>query len=385
MGDVKPAIRSVVCFFFLNGFLFGVWASRVPSIRDKLALGEQQLGLLLLCMGVGAVLAMGMTGRWCDHFGQYYVAKRAAWLMAANIPLLALAPSTMTLGMAMFLYGAFGGALDMAMNGFGTEVESAYRKSIMSRLHGMWSIGAGSGAATGVLAALLDAGLAAHFSAATGGVILLLLFADRARWTAPAEAAAAPPARLFVLPRGRLATIGIVALVAFMAEGVVHDWGALYIVDRFGQSEAIGAGGLVCFAIAMVSMRLSGDMIIDRYGPRHTVAFAACAAGCGSLLTVLAPVYWMVWAGFAVMGTGLALLAPVTFSEAARQKGVSRGHAMAAVAMLGYGGMLIGPPLIGGVAEVFSLRHGFALVAILSLSLLLPARHFRPANRAGAA
>jgi MFS family permease len=383
MGEVRPAIRSAVCYFFLNGFLFGVWASRIPTIRDKLSLGEQQLGLLLLCMGVGAVMAMALSGRWCDTFGQYFVAKRAAWLMAANIPLLALAPSPLTLGIVMFLYGAFGGALDMAMNGFATEVEAACEKSIMSRMHGTWSIGAGTGAATGILASSAGAGLVLHFLLATVAMMAVLFFVDRANWT-KSDGGILPPAKIIVLPGGRLAMIGVVALVAFMAEGVVQDWGALYVVDRFDQTEAIGASGLVWFAVAMVTMRLSGDMIIDRFGPRNSVVFAACAGACGSFITVAAPVHWIVWIGYAVMGTGLSLLAPIAFAEAARQKAYSKGHAMAAVTMLGYGGMLIGPPLIGGVAELFSLRHGFGLIAVLSLSLLLVAKYFRAASQSGA-
>lgn len=382
MGEVKPGIRSAVCYFFLNGFLFGVWASRIPTIRDKFSLGEQELGLLLLCMGVGAVLAMALTGRWCDNLGQYYVAKRAAWLMAANIPLLALAPNAVTLGIVMFLYGAFGGALDMAMNGFATEVEEVYRKSIMSRLHGTWSIGAGAGAATGILASAAGSGPALHFLLATLVMMAVLYYADRANWT-KADGGAAPPAKIIVLPGGRLAMIGMVALVAFMAEGVVQDWGALYVVDRFDQSEAVGASGLVWFAVAMVTMRLSGDSIIDRFGPRNSVIFAACAGVCGSVITVLASVHWVVWIGYAVMGIGFSLPAPVAFAEAARQKDYSKGHAMAAVTMLGYGGILIGPPLIGGVAELFSLRHGFALIAVLSLSLLPVAKYFRAAARTG--
>ncbi len=380
MGEVRPAIQSAVCYFFLNGFLFGVWASRIPTIRDKLSLGEQELGLLLLCMGVGAVLAMALTGRWCDNLGQYYVAKRAAWLMAANIPLLALAPNTLTLGIVMFLYGAFGGALDMAMNGFATEVEAAYRKSIMSRLHGTWSIGAGTGAATGILASSAGAGPAQHFLLATVLMMAVLFLVDRASWTR-SDGGSVAPAKIIVLPSGRLAKIGIVALVAFMAEGVVQDWGALYVVDRFDQTEAIGASGLVWFAVAMVTMRLSGDMIIDRFGPRNSVIFAACAGAFGSIITVAAPVHWIVWIGYAIMGVGFSLLAPIAFAEASRQKTYSKGHAMAAVTMLGYGGMLIGPPVIGGVAEVFSLRHGFGLIAVLSLSLLLLARYFRAPTR----
>lgn len=383
MGEVKPGIRSAVCYFFLNGFLFGVWASRIPTIRDKLSLGEQELGLLLLCMGVGAVMAMALTGRWCDRLGQYYVAKRAAWLMAANVPLLALAPDTLTLGIVMFLYGAFGGALDMAMNGFATEVEAAYRKSIMSRLHGTWSIGAGTGAATGILASSAGTGPALHFTIATVVMMAVLFFVDRAHWSR-SDGGALPPARIIVLPSGRLAMIGFVALVAFMAEGVVQDWGALYVVDRFDQTEAIGASGLVWFAVAMVTMRLSGDVIIDRFGPRNSVIFAACAGALGSVITVIASVHWVVWIGYAVMGTGFALLAPIAFAEAARQRDFSKGHAMAAVTMLGYGGMLIGPPVIGGVAELFSLRHGFALIAVLSLSLLLVTKYFRTPSKAEA-
>jgi MFS family permease len=174
-----------------------------------------------------------------------------------------------------------------------------------------------------------------------------------------------------------LARIGLVALVAFMSEGVVQDWGALYVVDRFNQTEAIGATGLVFFAAAMVTMRLSGDMIIDRTGPRNAVIFAACASALGGAIAVLAPLYWLVWIGFSTMGIGFALLAPLAFAEAARQENCSRGQAMAAVSMMGYGGMLIGPPFIGAVAEAYSLRQGFGVIALISLSLLVLAKYFR--------
>jgi len=376
MGEIKPAIRSAVCYFFLNGFLFGCWASRIPTIRDHLSLGERDLGLLLLCMGIGAVLAMGLVGRLCDQRGQYYVSRRAAWLMAATIPFLAFAPSPATLGVVMFAYGMFGGALDMAMNGFATEVEAAYRRSIMSRMHGMWSIGAGAGAGSGILASSLGWGLVSHFMLATAAMMALLIFADRARWRKPDDRTP-HIARDFALPGGQLARIGLVALVAFMSEGVVQDWGALYVVDRFNQTEAIGATGLVFFAAAMVTMRLSGDMIIDRTGPRNAVIFAACASALGGAIAVLAPLYWLVWIGFSTMGVGFALLAPLAFAEAARQENCSRGQAMAAVSMMGYGGMLIGPPFIGAVAEAYSLRQGFGIIALISLSLLVLAKYFR--------
>jgi MFS family permease len=376
MGDIRRGLRSVVLFFALNGFLFGAWASRIPTIRDTLDLSEKDLGLLLLAMGCGAVLAMGVVGRWCDRWGQYFIAKRAAWLMAAIIPFLALAPSPPVLAVVLFLYGAFGGALDLSMNGFGTELESARKSSIMSRLHGMWSVGAGLGAASGILASLLGAGPLPHFFAAAGLAILVLFLFDRSDWQHTGTDDT-PPAKVFVLPTGRLALIGLLALVAFMAEGVIQDWGALFIVDRFDQTEAIGATGLVWFAVAMVSMRMSGDMILDRFGAYRAVIFAACTATFGGLLVVLAPVYWLVWIGFGVMGLGYSLLAPVAFVGAARQRQFSKGHAMAAVTMLGYGGMLIGPPLIGGVAELFSLRTGFALITIVSAASVVLAPLFR--------
>lgn len=376
MGDIRLGLRSVILFFALNGFLFGVWASRIPTIRDTLSLSEKDLGFLLLSMGCGAVLAMGIVGRWCDRWGQYFIAKRAAWFMAAVIPFLALAPSPLSLAVVLFFYGAVGGALDLSMNGFGTEVEEARKSSVMSRLHGMWSVGAGLGAASGVAASTLNAGPIPHFFVAAVFVATALIFFDRSDWTHNSKDGA-PTAKVFVLPTGRLALIGLIALVAFMAEGVVQDWGALYIVDRFHTSEAIGATGLVWFAVAMVTMRMGGDMILDRFGAYRAVVFASCTAALGGTLVVLAPAFWLVWIGYSVMGVGYSLLAPVAFVAAAQQKQFSKGHAMAAITMLGYGGMLIGPPLIGMVAEVFSLRTGFAFTALVSGAAVLLAPLFR--------
>lgn len=376
MGDLHSALRSAALFFLMNGFLFGAWASRIPTIRDTQNLGEQQLGFLLLCMAAGAVLAMGLVGRWCDTLGQYYVARRAAWLMAATIPLLALAPSPALLGAALFLYGATGGSLDMAMNGFATEVEATRKSSIMSRMHGMWSVGAGLGAASGILASLMGSGPLPHFAAATLLVMTLLFLFDRSDWS-KTDAGAAPQAKIFVVPTGVLALIGTVALVAFMAEGVVQDWGALYVVDRFQQSEAIGATGLVWFSVAMVTVRLSGDMILDRIGARKAIIFAAVTSSAGAATVVFAPVFVFVWIGYAVMGVGYALLAPVAFAEAGKQKQFSKGHAMAAVSLLGYGGMLIGPPMIGWVAEAFSLRVGFGIIGVISAAVILLAPQFK--------
>ncbi|MEO0991019.1 MAG: MFS transporter, partial [Pseudomonadota bacterium] len=281
-----------------------------------------------------------------------------------------LAPSPVVLGIALLLFGASHGAMDVAMNSWATEVEKSLGRSVMASFHAMWSLGAGLGAASGFLAVALGQGVAVHFTAISviGGALFgwFLLVS----WTSPkvARDASAPA---FALPRGALILVGILALSAGLGEGAVADWSAVYLLDVVQTSEAQATLGYATFSVTMVVMRLSADRVVTRFGPVAVARVSGVVAGAGILLVVGPGVFWASLLGFLLMGVGYAALVPMAFSRAAEDPHVPPGQAIASVATLGYGAMLLGPPVIGFIAEASSLRAAFFMLAAFALCVVV--------------
>lgn len=376
MNDPRIGTRSVVAMFALNGLLLGTWASRIPAIAEALDLSKAQLGLLLLCIGGGAIASFPFAGTLSDRHGAALLSR---WLGAANaagLVLAAAAPSPWTLALALTLFGAGHGGQDVAMNGWGAEVERARRRPVMPFFHATWSFGAGLGAALGAGAVWLGVGVAAHFW--TVGLLgtALALWAARTPWTSPRSAEAGP---VFALPAWSLVPVGFVAMTASMGEGAIADWSALFLIEVSGATEARAALGYALFSVVMVAMRLSGAWIVEGLGPVRAARGSALAALAGIALAVGVGTEAAVLAGFALMGVGYALIFPLAFSRAANDPVVPQGRAIAGVATLGYGGLLLGPVLIGALASGIGLRWAMGLLALLALLSLWPAGRLRGA------
>lgn len=363
MTDTCPARRATIAVFALNGGLFGVWASRIPAFVAEFALTPDRLGLLLLCIAGGAIVAFPLAGRLTDRIGAAALTRALVPVYAAALVLVALAPDPLTLAAALALFGAAYGALDVAMNTWGAEVEQARGRPLMSSLHAMYSLGAGLGAATGAGAAALALPPLWHFAtlALICGAVAWQL--ARTPWTSR-QSDGSP---VFALPRGSLVLIGLVAFASAVGEGAMADWSAVFLVTVARTTEAEAALGYATFSAAMVAMRLAGDGIIARAGPAAAARASGLAAAAGAAVLVAAPGLWAALPGFALMGAGYAMVFPLAFSRAARDHRVPPGQAIAAVATLGYGGMLLGPPLIGWVATTLSLSAGFVLIGALAL------------------
>ena len=374
------ATRAVIALFVLNGLLYGIWASRIPAVAEAFGLGKAQLGLLLLVIGGGAIASFPLAGSLSDRHG---AAKVALWLGALNMAGLAgaaIAPNVLVLALALAAFGAGHGGMDVAMNAFGAEVERARARPVMPMFHATWSMGAGLGAASGAAAAALGAGYGWQFVVVGGIGTALALRLARVPWPSRSGGGPGP---VFAFPKGALVWVGVVALGASLGEGALADWSALFLIEVAGAGEARAALGYAAFSVVMVAMRLSGGWIIARLGPVAAARLSALCAACGVTLAVAVATVPAALAGFALMGMGYALIMPLAFSRAANDPAVPQGRAIASVATLGYGGLLLGPVVIGMLAAGIGLRWAIGALALLALATLWPVGRLAPREARG--
>lgn len=370
MSKILTPWRSVAAGFALNGVLLGCWASRVPTYVDTLDLSESTLGVLLLLMGIGALISFPLAGSLSDRHGAVRVTRWIAVVYLLSIVGVGFAGSVALLGLALFAFGMCHGSMDVAMNSWATEVEEHMGRSVMSSFHAMWSLGAGLGAAGGFLATSMGAGTGIHFLAAAVISGLLAWPFLRAPWTSRIRLSPGK-APMFAFPRGPLILVGVIALGAGLGEGAAVDWSAVYLRDVLGAPESQATLGYAAFSITMVIMRLSVDRIITRFGPQMVARVAGVLAAGGYFLCVGTDVLAIALVGFVLMGMGYAAVIPMAFSRAAHDPEVPAGQAIASVATLGYGAMLLGPPAIGFIAEATSLRMSFLMVGGIALLIAL--------------
>ncbi|MBU2963574.1 MFS transporter [Citreicella sp. C3M06] len=377
MVQLNTPWRAVAAAFALNGVLLGSWAGRIPAFVDRLGLDERGLGILLLFMGGGALLSFPLAGRLSDHFGAALVTRWLAVVYLLSILLVGLSWSPLALTVALFVFGMCHGAMDVTMNSWGSEVERHLGRSVMSSFHAMWSLGAGLGAAGGYVATTAGLGVALHFCLAaliTGGVLGPFL---RLPWVSPIRRAQGG-GQMFSLPRGALVLVGLIAMAAGLGEGAAVDWSAVFLRDVLGAADSRATLGYAAFSMTMVAMRLTIDRVILRIGPVRVARIGGALAAVGYGLCALTTQLSLAVLGFVLIGMGLAAVTPMAFSRAANDPQIPPGQAIASVATLGYGAMLLGPPAIGFIAQLTSLRVSFGLVGCCAMLAAALAGALRP-------
>lgn len=358
--------------FFANGIAMSAWAPLVPYAKDRLQLNAGSLGLILLCLGIGSMLAMPATGALTARLGCRKVTLASGALVCAILPMLALANSPLQLAMALFLFGASIGTMDVAMNVQAVEVEKHAGVPLMSGFHGMYSVGGFAGAAGATL--LLANGVAPAVACIAIAVLagaLLLVARPGMLGSAPQQDSGHP---LFILPRGRVIVIGVLCFAVFMAEGAVLDWSALLLAGVPGIATGQAGLGYAAFAVAMTAGRFSGDRIVRRWGNVRVLLCGGVCAAAGFFTAVLAPHAAMVLAGFALVGLGASNIVPILFTAAGRQPDMPASLAVGAITAIGYTGILAGPALIGFIAHGASLRLAFAGLGCAMLVVAAGAR-----------
>lgn len=370
MSADRPATRLATRLAFLvAGFGVACWAPLIPYAKARLAVDDGVLGLLLLCLGIGSVVAMLMTGMLSARYGSKPIIIGGAVGMAIFLPLLAVVSTPLTLGLALFVFGGSLGSLDVAMNIHAVEVEKAAEKPLMSGFHGLYSVGGfiGSIFATSLLSVQLGP-LPTMVMASL--LMLVGAFAIAPRLLTAVKAEGGP---LFAVPRGFVLLLAVLTAIVFLVEGAVLDWGALYLTGTGLVAAEQGGMGYMVFSIAMTVMRLTGDVVVGRIGDRATMFWGSLIAIAGFALVLVAPVVIVAIAGFLLVGIGLANVVPVLFRRAGNQSVMPAGLAVAAVTTAGYAGVLLGPAGIGFVAKLTSLPASLWMLTALLLLVTLTA------------
>jgi predicted MFS family arabinose efflux permease len=374
----RAALGTAVVFA-VSGALLGTWVSRLPATRDRLHASPAELGLVLLAPGVGSLVSMPSTGWLCRRFGSRTAVAVTALPCCAVVFALSVAPSLTALAAVLFAWGLLFGAWDVSMNVQGSAVEQRADRAWMPRYHASWSAGGIAGAAAGGLAARAAVPVPLHFGLATvlGAVLVAgaLRFYIPDRETGPPAEAGARGAWSTVLTR-RLVAIGLITLCGVTVEGAAADWLALYLVDERRSGEALGAVGYAAFAFAMAAGRFAGTPITERLGRHGAVRAGGLVIAAGVAVTVFGPGLPLAYLGAVLWALGVCLIFPAAMSAAGESPGRPT-DAIAAVSTVGYAGILIGPPVIGILADHVGM--GRALLVLLVLAAAISA--FAPAVR----
>ena len=357
---------AIMAIFFFSGGVFGIWASRIPSFVAKFDLSPGLLGILLLLIGSGAIVAFPIAGRMVDKIGARSASLFFMLMVTGVAVLVPIMPNVWLLGANLLVLGAGFGAKDVAMNAWGAEVEKKMDRAVMSGFHASFSLGGALGALSGYWALQVDMGIASHFWLALAVLIIVCGPLCYIPW----DSATSEPtgkAQLFAIPKGALLFVGIVGMSSALGEGAMIDWSALMLQEIKGADTATAALAISAFSAAMVVTRLSGSVIIKLAGPVMTARLSAVMACIGGFTVLFSSSVGAALIGFGFFGLGYAMIVPLAFSRAANDPEVSAGVGIASVATLTYGGMLLGPPIIGAVAELTSLSGAVWLLIVLSL------------------
>ena len=362
IGDREAnATRAI---FFVSGFGAASWAPLVPVLRGRLAIGDDLLGVLLLCIGIGSLLVMPIAGVLAERIGCRRVLIVSAVLYAASLLSICFVNSFWMAVPVIFFFGGLMGCMDVVMNIAAVIVEQGIGLRIMSGMHGFWSLGGFVGAGLyGVWVGL--AGLTAFQSTLIVAVLMLALTAVFGRHLIPYGGGGG--GSLIAIPRGIVAFVGVTAFIAFLSEGAVMDWSGVYLTTVRGMDLSLAGMGFSVFSGAMLLMRFLGDHVIQRVGQFPVAVGGALLAFVGILLVMFAPVNTLLYLGFFAIGIGSANIVPVFFSLMGRQSVMPVGTAVSAVSTMGYLGILAGPAAIGFVSAQTNLMTAFGMIAALCI------------------
>ena len=356
--------------FFFMGICFASWAARIPDIQAKFQLSEGELGTLLLCLPIGSMLGLPIAGWSVHRFGSRSVILICSFAYAFTLPLIGLAPSLWTIAPVLMGFGVLGNIMNISLNTQALGLENQYGKSILASFHGIWSMAGFTGAGVGAGMIFLNFSPAAHYVvvALLSAVMILLsqkfVINDK---PAPGEESGL----VLRKPDALLLRIGLISFLGMMAEGCMFDWSGVYFKKIVEAEPQYVSLGYVCFMGAMASGRFVTDKASNRFGKVPVLQVSGLLIFLGLLLSVIFPNLFTAAIGFLMVGAGVASIVPVSYGIAGRSKLYSPSVALALVSTISFFGFLVGPPLIGFVAELFDLKVSFALIGINGLGILL--------------
>jgi len=371
--DSPRAVRiAVTLFFFISGFGYSSWASRIPDIQRKLQLNEAQLGFVLFALPLGLILTLPVTGMLLRKFSSRNIMMIGAMIFNLMLCLLGFVTKSWQLVIVLFCFGSSRNLMNISMNAQSVGVQALFTRSIITTFHGVWSLAGFAGALLGLLMVYMQFPTYWHLLfAGTSMIILALFFFPTTLHQPPSTGGGG---KRLILPDKHLLKFGFISFAVMACEGTMYDWSGIYFQKAV---HAISTAGYVAFMIAMACGRFSGDKLVNRLGIPVIIKFSGLLILCGMLLAAAMPFPISAGIGFMMIGLGTSCVVPLVFSMAGRSKNMSSGSAIAAVSTVGYLGFLIVPPVVGFLAEAAGLRWAFAAVACLGLVISWLIRHVK--------
>ena len=364
-GKARLAISFV---FFTNGMGFASVAPHLPWLQNRFQLSESDMGLLLLCHGIGAVSMMLVAGRVIQTFGSRLPVIVGGCLFILLLPVIFWLDQILIIILILIIAGAGIGTMDVAMNAQAVTVENGLDRPIMSSFHGLWSLGAMTGGASATFA--LSFGFSPLQQVTISSMILAIILGVCSFSMLPSkQEEKGEKTPLLVRPSGKALSLGLLCLLGMVAEGTAVDWSAIYSSSVLGSTSSQAALTFTIFTMTMMIGRLTGDWVIQKVGRTQLVRYTAIFGTVGFSFGLVWGTTLSAWIGFACLGFGLANIVPIMFGAASRIEGVSAGTGIAGVATLGYCGFLLGPPTIGFLAELMGLKGALGLIVLFCLIL----------------
>lgn len=362
---------AVAVFFFMAGLCFASWASRIPDIKLKLELSDAGLGAVLLALPSGLMLSLPLSGWAVTRFSSKTMVTIAAVGYPLTLILIGTVTATWQLAAVLFFFGIFGNLYNISANTQAVGVESLYQRSIMATFHGIWSLAGFSGAAIGTF--LIAQGIAPlhHFLLICIGSLIVVLLAQGYILTNDTQPENKQP--LFAKPDASILKLGLIAFGCLVCEGTMFDWSGVYFQKVVEAPKEMVTLGYTVFMATMATGRFLGDRLVTRFGIQRMLQASGIIISSGLAIAVLFPTIISVTMGFFLVGLGVSSVVPLVYSAAGRSKTMSPGVALAAVSTIGFLGFLIGPPLIGFIAELSGLRWSFTIIALIGFSTTIMA------------
>lgn len=361
---------SLSIFFFVQGLIFASWASRIPDIKLKFHLNDAQLGSLLFALPAGQMAGMALSGYLVSRFGSRLMLLIGVVMYPGMLIMLGAAPTITLLVAALVLFGLCANLINIAANTQAISVEALYRKSIMASFHGLWSLAGFTGGLIGGFMAAHQQTPFVHYLIIFGLTIVLALIAGP--YLLPRDASRKNKQQsIFVKPSKTIILLGMITFACMICEGTMFEWSGVYFQQIVHAPAHLIGLGFTAFMCTMAGGRFAADYFITRFGVKRMLQISGITILTGLLTAVILPTIVPTTIGFLLVGLGVASVVPMTYSLAGRSRTIQPGVALAMVSSIGFLGFLLGPPLIGFVAEAFGLRWSFTLIAVLGLGTTL--------------
>ena len=374
----KKRIRiAVALIYFSMGLCFSSWASRIPDIKTALSLSDALFGSILFALPVGQFLMMPVSGKLVTRYGSQQVVKFAIPAYSLCLLSIGLMQTGWQLAIVLFLFGITGNLCNISINTLGIAAERLYERPIMASFHGGWSLAGFTGALVGLLMINLKLVPALHFL-----IVIFLVWAIvwmNLPHLSACKTTGTPAAkrRLFGKPDPVLLQLGIIGFCSMASEGAMFDWSGLYFKDVVKAPSSLVILGYTSFMIMMAGGRFVADYLTSKIGRKRLLQFSGVLISGGLFTAVIFPFLIPSTLAFMMVGIGVSSIVPTVYSTAGSASKIPPGLALATVSSVSFLGFLMGPPLIGYIAEAFSLRYSFAVIGFFGIGITLMVSRIR--------